>query len=171
MTNSQKLQIRMSETREAANVLDIKDEDRDRLLAELRELEKQFRSAVEAEAAETADAFNGSGPLALNSGSNRRVTHRADLGTMMGSILSPAEPDRGGSRSATRHGTWKGTRFPMSMLAEIRTVAAPTDGGGTQAVSGYVPFPASDCPSFCQYLPGQPCQPGRLFTLPLSPAL
>ena len=60
MTNSQKLQIKMSETRDLANNETTTPEDRTRLLGELKELEKQFRSAVEGEAAETADAFTGS---------------------------------------------------------------------------------------------------------------
>ena len=60
MTESQRLQIRMSETRDAANDETTTDSDRTRLLSELRDLEVQFRTALQSENSELANAvFDG----------------------------------------------------------------------------------------------------------------
>ena len=59
----------------------------------------------------------------------------------MGNLLSRRN-QTGAEAEAIAAWNLEGDQIPMSMLAEIRTVAAPSSGGGTQPVSGYV-FPAS----------------------------
>ena len=56
MTESQRLQLRMSETRQVANDETTTPEDRTRLLSELRDLEVQFRTALQSENSELANA-------------------------------------------------------------------------------------------------------------------
>ena len=51
MTESQRLQIRMSETRQAANDPTTTEADRERLLGELSGLEVKYRTALGAETA------------------------------------------------------------------------------------------------------------------------
>ena len=142
MTESQKLQIRMSETRQAANMEDTTPEDRTRLLGELRGLEEKFRTAVAAETAQVDGDFAGSGgQLSAEHREAMAITHRADLGVMVGHILARRNVT-GAESEAQAVWNLEGNQIPLSMIAEIRTVAAPTDGGGTQPVSGYV-FPNS----------------------------
>ena len=144
MTPSQKIQIRMSETRQSANESTNTDADQARLLAELRELEIEFRTALNRETAEVNEVFTNHTPLTAEFREQQAITNRANLGTMMGHILA-RQTQSGAEAEAQQAWNLDGNAIPMSMLAEIRTVAAPSDGGGTQAVSGYV-FPASIAP-------------------------
>ena len=63
MTESQRLQLRMSETRQAANDETTTPEDRTRLLGELRGLEEKFRTALESETAQVNEDFANHNPL------------------------------------------------------------------------------------------------------------
>ena len=137
MTLSQKLQIKMSETRQAANQEDVTAEDRTRLLGELRDLETSYQTALTKESEQTADAFEGYGPLAAEFREMQEITNRADLAVMVGHILSRRNVT-GAEAEAQQAWNLEGNAIPMSMLAELRTVSAPTDGGGTEQVSGYV---------------------------------
>ena len=142
MTESQRLQIKISETRQAANLEDTTPEDRTRLLGELRDLEVKFRTALESEIAQVDGDFAGAqGQISAEHREAMAITHRADLGVMVGHILARRN-QTGAEAEALDAWNLEGNQIPLSMIAEIRTVAAPTDGGGTQPVSGYV-FPAS----------------------------
>ena len=59
MTESQRLQIRMSETRQAANDPTTTEADRERLLRELSGLEVKYRTALGAETAQVDQDFAG----------------------------------------------------------------------------------------------------------------
>ena len=59
MNDSQKLQIRMSETRQAANDPTTIATDRERLLAELSGLETEYRTALAAETSQVNEDFAG----------------------------------------------------------------------------------------------------------------
>ena len=141
MTDSQKLQLKMSETRQAANDPTTTDADRERLLSEMSALEVKFRTALAAETAQVNEDFTGHIPLTAEFREMQEITRRADLGTMMGHILA-RQTQSGAEAEAQQAWNLDGNAIPMSMLAELRTVSAPSDGGGTQPVSGYV-FPAS----------------------------
>ena len=141
MTPSQKIQIKMSETRQAANDSTNTDADRDRLVGELAGLESEYRSALAAETAQVDQDFAGQTPLSAEFREMQEITHRADLGTMMANVLS-RRYQTGAEAEAIAAWDLKPDQIPLSMISEIRTVAAPTSGGGTQPVSGYV-FPAS----------------------------
>ena len=89
MTESQRLQLRMSETRDAANMEDTTPEDRTRLLSELRDMEEKFRTALESEIAQVDGDFAGAqGQLSAEHREAMEITHRADLGVMVGHILA-----------------------------------------------------------------------------------
>ena len=141
MTESQKLQIRMSEIRQSANDINTTDEDRERLLGELRELEVQFRTALGAETAEVNEDFNHHTPLTAEFREAMAITNRADLGTMMSNVLSRRN-QTGAESEAQQAWDLGADQIPMAMIAELRTVAAPADGGGTHTVTGYA-FPQS----------------------------
>ena len=141
MTESQRLQIKMSQTRDAANDETTTDSDRTRLLSELRDLEVKFRTALEAEVAQVDGDFAAGGQPSAEFREMQEITRRADLGTMMANVISRRN-QTGAEAEALVAWDLEGNQIPLSMIAEIRTVAAPTDGGGTQPVSGYV-FPAS----------------------------
>ena len=141
MTDSQRLQIQMSEVRSRANAEDAADEDRAAALKELNALEVRYRAALAHEAGATADDFLGHVELSAEHRERQEITGKADLGVMVGHIL--ARRNTSGAESEAQQ-AWniEGNALPMSMLAEVRTVAAPADGGGTQQVTGYV-FPRS----------------------------
>ena len=140
MTPSQRLQSRMSETRQAANDSTTTDADRDRLLVELSGLETEFRSALAAETAQVDLDFTNHTPLSPEFREQQEITHRADLGVMLGHILARRNVT-GAEAEAQEAWNLDGNAIPMSMISELRTVAAPTSGGGTQPVSGYT-FPS-----------------------------
>ena len=141
MTESQRLQIKMSQTREAANDETISPEARTRLLGELRDLEVKFRSALEAQTDQVNEDFAHHTPLTAEFREQQEVTRRADLGTILGTILA-RQNTSGAEAEAQQAWGLEGDQLPMSMIAELRTVAAPTDGGGVQGAVGYV-FPRS----------------------------
>ena len=141
MTESQRIQIKMSQTREAANDETTTAVDRTRLLSELRDLEVNFRTALESETAQVNEAFEGHGPLAAEHREAMEITRRADLGTMMANVIARRN-QTGAEAEAQAAWNLDADQIPLSMIAEIRTVAAPTDGGGTVGIGGYV-FPAS----------------------------
>ena len=140
MTPSQRIQIRMSETRQAANDSSCTDADRERLLKELSGLETEYRSALATEIAQVDQDFTNHIPLTAEFREQQEITRRADLGVMLGHILARRNVT-GAEAEAQEAWNLDGNAIPMSMISELRTVAAPTSGGGTQPVSGYV-FPS-----------------------------
>ena len=142
MTESQKIQIKMSVTRQQANATATAEADRDRLLVELDALESEYRIALATETSQVAQDFAGAG--GQPSAEHREamsITHRADLGAMVANIIGKTNT---GGAEAEAQAAWQiqGNEIPMAMIAELRTVSAPDDGGGVSAFTGYV-FPAS----------------------------
>ena len=113
MTESQKLQIRMSETRQAANATATAEADRDRLLVELDALESEYRIALAAETSRIDDDFAGHLPLSAEFREQQQVTERADLGTMLGTILA-RQNTSGAEAEAQRAWGLEGDAIPMS---------------------------------------------------------
>ena len=101
MTESQKLQIRMSTVRQQANDRTNDAIDRERLIEELSELETEYRTALAAETDQIDQDFTGFVPLTAEFREMQEITGRADLGDHDGERHRPPEPDRGGSGSAT----------------------------------------------------------------------
>ena len=143
MTESQKIDLKMSEIREKGNRLSpTKDNDPAfaQIRTELADLEVEHRKAIESEAKET-ELFGGEG-----SGEHRealRVTRSADLGVLVGALISKRSLNVG-SAEAEAQAAWGlgGDNIPLAMLAEYRLAAAPADGGGPQGFVGYR-FPAT----------------------------
>ena len=131
----------MSETRQAANDSTNTDADRARLVGELAVLEEEYRTALGIETAEVNEGFTNHIPMTAEFREMQEITRRADLGTMMANTIARRNQS-GAEAEAQQAWNLDGNAIPLSMIAEIRTVAAPSDGGGTQPVSGYV-FPAS----------------------------
>ena len=140
MTESQKLKLEL---------VNLQREMKDVSGSALDELEGRFHDLQErqirAEAAETSqvdqDFAGAQGQLSAEFREMQEITQRADLSVMLGSILA-GQNTSGAESGAQQAWGLKGDEIPMSMIMEIRTVAAPTDGGGTQPVSGYT-FPTS----------------------------
>ena len=89
MLASQRIQVKMSELRQKINGLSETREHQaeyDTGRTDLADLEKQYRTALEAESRETDTTFGGEG-----SSEHRealKVTHRADLGVLVGALIS-----------------------------------------------------------------------------------
>ena len=141
MTPSQNIQLKMSEIRQAANNPEVTESDHQRLMGELAGLEEAFRTALGTETAQVNEDFTTHIPLTAEFREMQEITRRADLGTMMGNVIARRN-QTGAEAEAQQAWNLDADQLPLSMIAEIRTVAAPTSGGGTQPVSGYV-FPAS----------------------------
>ena len=139
MLTSVSLQFRMSEIRTAMNAApEMTDADREVKRAELVTLETEYRAALLSENASADDAF------AQGSAEHRErqaITGKADLGILLGNVL--ARRNQSGAEAEAQE-AWgiAGDQLPVAMLAELRVVAAPSEGGGPAAFSGYV-FPAS----------------------------
>ena len=140
MTESQKVQLRISEVREQANRLESTDANLPRheeLRGKLADLDAEYRAAIEAETQASDGAFGEDTP------ENRAVTGKADLGLMVGALVSRRALNVG-SAEAEAQAAWGlgGDSIPLAMLAEYRVAGAPADGGGSQGFVGYR-FPAS----------------------------
>ena len=139
MTNSQKLQIRMSETREAINDL-MADESaegsskRDTLTGELKALEAEYRAAVttEGESTDTPESREWAD-----------LTGRFDLGEMFTNVMEHRAASGGIAEVQSERGLGANA-LPVELLMEKRAVTpAPGDVGQNQAqIEGYV-FPQS----------------------------
>ena len=141
MTPSQNIQLKMSEIRQAANNPEVTESDHQRLMGELAGLEEAFRTELASEAAQVNEDFTNHIPMTAEFREMQEITRRADLGTMMGNVIARRN-QTGAEAEAQLAWNLDADQLPLSMIAEIRTVAAPTSGGGTQPVSGYV-FPGS----------------------------
>ena len=138
MLKSQKVQLRLSELKERINGMELtKANDAEFLKgrADLAEMEKEYRQAVEGEAKDT-DVFGGE-----DSSEHRealQVTRKADLGVLVGALVSKRSL-HSGSAEAEAQNAWglAGDNIPLAMLAEYRVAAAPSDGGGPQGFVGY----------------------------------
>ena len=139
MTPTQKIQIRMSETREKANDLAAAESAddisrRDKLTAELKAQEVELRAAIEADDAadtppETREWADVSGRFDLGEMFEGVMEHRASSGA-----IAEVQKERGLAANA----------IPTEMLMEKRAVTpAPGDVGQSQSeITGFV-FPQS----------------------------
>ena len=141
MTPTQKIQLRMSETREKLNgMTEIRDGDahklseRDKLTAELKAQEVELRSAIEADDAadttpETRERADVSNRFDLGEMFENVVEHRVS-----GGAIAEVQTERGLAPNA----------LPVDMLMEHRAVTpAPAEVGQNQTeITGYV-FPGS----------------------------
>ena len=139
MTLSQKVQIRMSETREAINDL-MADESaegsskRDTLAGELKALEGEYRAAVETEGASTDTP---------ESREWANLTDRFDVGELFDGVVNHRAASGGIAEVQSERGLGANA-IPVELLMEKRAVTpAPADVGQNQdQITGYV-FPAS----------------------------
>ena len=141
MTPTQKIQIRMSETREKVNgmgMIEVHDGDtaklaeREKLVAEIQGLEVELRAAIEADAdtsPETREWADVSGRFDLGEMFTNVMEHRDSAGA-----IGEVQKERGLGPNA----------IPTEMLMEKRAVTpAPADTGQSQAqITGFV-FPQS----------------------------
>ena len=137
MTPTQKVQIRMSETREALNDLagaESADDiaRRDTLAAELKAQETELRAAIE------ADTTTGPETRELV-----ELMDGFDLGEMFGNVVEDRTPSGRIAEIQAERGLGR-RQFPTELLLEKRAVTpAPTETGQSQAmIEGYV-FPQS----------------------------
>ena len=128
MTNSQRIQIRMSETREAVNgmVDATTPEDisrRDKLGAELKALEVEFRAAIEAESTVTTRTS----PETPESREYRELRERVNVGAVVKAVA-----DGGGTTGAERelqqHLKAGGNYIPLSLLRDEHRAATVPSG-------------------------------------------
>ena len=140
MLKSQKIQLRMSELRERINSMEPTKPSETEFLkgrADLAEMEKEYRQAVEGE-----DTYTGAASFGGEDSSEHRealqVTRKADLGVLVGALVSKRSL-HSGSAEAEAQNAWglAGDNIPLAMLAEYRVAAAPSDGGGPQGFVGY----------------------------------
>ena len=139
LTPAQTIQMRMSETREKLNSMtEIRENDADKLaerqklLGDLKALEAEYRTAIEADGAaspETREWADLSGKFDLGEMFTNVMEHRASAGA-----IAEVQSERG----------LGGNDIPTEMLMEKRAVTpAPGDVGQNQAqIEGYV-FPNS----------------------------
>ena len=137
MTPQQKIQIRMSETREKVNDLATAESEadisrREKLVDELKGQEVELRAAITAEAdttPETREWAELNGKFDLGEMFTNVIEHRASVGA-----IGEVQKERGLAPNA----------LPVEMLMEHRAVSpAPADTGQTQnQIEGYV-FPNS----------------------------
>ena len=137
MTPTQKIQVRMSETREKVNDLATAESDadisqREKLSAELKAQEVELRAAIEAEDDKTPESqewADVSGKFDLGEMFTNVVEHRASAGA-----IAEVQSERGLGAND----------IPTEMLMEKRAVTpAPANVGRTQTeITGFV-FPQS----------------------------
>ena len=138
MTPTQKIQVRMSETREKINEYIAADDGtenqaaREKLTAELKAQEVELRAAIEAEGDTTAETREWAD-----------VSSRFDLGEMFTDVMEHRASD-GAIAEVQKERGLAANAIPTEMLMEKRAVTpAPADTGQTQnAIEGYV-FPNS----------------------------
>ena len=137
MTKSQELQIRLAALRSEINNPDngFTEDQQVAKRREVSDLDGQFARALEQENGEVAGATFSQESAEYRE--QMEVTRRADLGVMVGNFMGRQNQD-GAEREAQQAWGLNGAQIPMGMLAEIRIVAAPASGGGTQPVSAYV---------------------------------
>ena len=139
MTPTQKIQIRMSETREKVNDLATAESaddisQRDKLSAELKAQEVELRAAIEAEGAANTTAETREWA---------DVTSRFDLGEMFTNVIEHRSSD-GAIGEVQKERGLAPNDIPTEMLMEHRAVTpAPGDVGQSQSeITGFV-FPQS----------------------------
>ena len=122
MTASQKLQMKMSELREKANRTPATKENipiMDQQRAELAELEKEYRMAVETESREVAGA-------SFNAESNelRQLVGRASVGRILAQVSQGRSVNDGPERELQEHFGIDGNAIPLRMLMPEHRAAA-----------------------------------------------
>ena len=137
MTPQQKIQIRMSETREKVNDLATAQSEadisrRDKLVEELKAQEVEYRAAIEADDDTTPETREWAD-----------VSSRFDLGEMFTNVVEHRTSSGATAEVQAERGL-AANALPVEMLMEERAVTpAPADTGQTQnAIEGYV-FPNS----------------------------
>lgn len=151
MTKAQKLKQELEEARSSFNKAWV-DEKRfdEELFATVRRLEKEHGDAFLAEARQI-DQTIGTGAGAMQ---NRmasidpetreavRITETADLGVMVGNLLSHRNT---GGAEAEAQAAWgiRGDQIPLAMITELRVTDAPANAGSSQPPVLAYQFPAS----------------------------
>ena len=139
MTPTQKIQVRMSETREKINgMTEVRNDDadklaeREKLTAELKAQEAEYRAAIEGEGDTTAETREWAD-----------VSSRFDLGEMFTNVME-YRASAGAIAEVQKERGLAPNDIPTEMLMEKRAVTpAPGDVGQTQtAITGFV-FPSS----------------------------
>ena len=139
MTPTQKIQVRMSETREKINgMTEVRDGDadklaeREKLTAELKAQEAELRAAIEAEGSKTSESREWAD-----------VSSRFDLGEMFANVTEH-RASAGAIAEVQKERGLGANDIPTEMLMEKRAVTpAPANVGRTQTeITGFV-FPQS----------------------------
>lgn len=138
MLPSQKLKLRLNQLSLDLLADGLAQETRDAKEAEQKEV---LKSIVEAETAENAKAETSVDHESAEHREAIGITRKADLGVLVGSILSKRNTSGAEAEAQAAWGI-EGDRIPLAMLAEIRATDAPDSGGGSQPISGYA-FPTS----------------------------
>ena len=150
MTKAQKLKGELEEARAAFNKVwtDAAKFD-EALFATVRRLEKEYGDVFEDEARTIERSVTGA-----DAGQHRmasldpetreavRITETADLGVMVGNILSHRNT---GGAEAEAQAAWgiQGNQIPLAMLTELRATDAPANSGSSQPPVLAYQFPAS----------------------------
>ena len=147
MTASQRLQLQMSETRQAANMEDTTAEDRTRLLGELTRMEGEYRTALAAEIAQVDQDFAGrdSGESAELRSLINRASAGAEFGTAFAALSSNRQVPSGSAVSELQeHRGLPGHLLPLDCIMEQRASITGLAGSPAQpqAFRPYV-FPAA----------------------------
>ena len=128
MTPTQKIQVRMSETREKLNgMLEVREDDaaklaeRQKLIGDLKALEVEYRTAIEADGVDSPETREWAD-----------VSGRFDLGEMFTDVMEHRASD-GAIAEVQKERGLAANAIPTEMLMEKRAVTpAPGDVGQTQ---------------------------------------
>ena len=110
--------------------------NRTAIMADVERLDGQIIDAMRAEASETTTVFGA------DLGEHREAveaTRKADLGVMVGNILTQRNMAVGSAEEAAQD-AWRvdGSQVPAAMLFECRAIDAPDSGGPELGTLGYV---------------------------------
>ena len=141
MTESQRLQIRMSQTRQQANDADISEADRESLVVALSDLETQYRTALAAETGQIDEDFSGG---AAESSEFRSLIQRATGGAEFGAAFAAIAAGRnlaGGAVMAElqAHRGLPGHLLPLDVVMEHRAAITGLSGSPAQA-QAFAPY-------------------------------
>ena len=146
MLESQKVQLRLSETREAVNAealidergIDGNTEKRAGLVAKMAQLEKDYRTAITEEAGQVTGAnFPNRAEVSDPEIRERMaITDRANLAVMVGQVVA-GRSVRGAENEAREAWNLADGEIPTAMVFELRAIDAPDNAGsGDDPVSG-----------------------------------
>ena len=147
MLESQKVQLRLSETREAVNAealidergIDGNTEKRAGLVAKMAQLEKDYRTAITEEAGQVTGAnFPNRAEVSDPEIRERMaITDRANLAVMVGQVVA-GRSVRGAENEAREAWNLADGEIPTAMVFELRAIDAPDNAGsGDDRVLSY----------------------------------